>query len=609
MCGISGISYFGNQSLNINDLKKYLDNSSKFMSSRGPDGNGTWINDNHRVGFSHRRLAIIDTREVANQPMVDKKNGNVIVFNGEIYNYKELKHSLIKDGYKFHTESDTEVILKLYHRDGVSCIESLNGMFAFAIWDDSSKKILLFRDPLGIKPLYYYKNKESIFFASQAKAIYENLNKKPIIENAGLVGFYLFGHVPEPFTIYQGILSVDPGSCLSIDISGQIKQIKSFSFNKLLEQSNDPTSTTLESVELLLNETIAKHLISDVPLGVFLSAGLDSAIIFKYVTNILRGKENNYTPVNINSLKGITLGFHEYKNSKNDESVLASLFASQNNIDHSTSFVSYENFLENYEDFFRSMDQPTIDGLNTYFVSLAAKKNNLKVVLSGLGGDEIFQGYSNFKSIPRHLFLAQKLMPEIFGGYVRNFLKHFLKRKPKISSVLEYSETIGHSYLLHRSLFLPWELESILEKNVIDSGLEKLSVTQKINNTVPQNVDNLQKISSIEMQWYMRNQLLRDSDWASMAHSIELRVPFVDLQFIKGIFQLQKNGFEVDKDYLRTHLKSLLPDYLLSRNKTGFSTPVNTWLLRKTKDQYKNPKVNIFHPSRSWALEVIENFI
>ena len=267
----------------------------------------------------------------------------------------------------------------------------------------------------------------------------------------------------------------------------------------------------------------------------------------------------------MNSFQSITIGFDEFKNSPNDESLIARNFANLNGVNHSASFISYDDFEENYDNFFYHMDQPTVDGLNTYFVSKAVSEAGLKVALSGLGGDEIFRGYSNFRSIPRHLSLMSKLRPDIFGESLRNAFKGFLIKKPKLSSILEYSETVGHSYFLHRALFLPWELENFLEKNVIDSGLEKLSVIESINNSSPDSDNDLIKISALEMQWYMKNQLLRDSDWASMAHSLELRVPFVDIKFISKILSLQNSGLKLDKDYLKNHFKSNFPKYLISK--------------------------------------------
>jgi len=611
MCGISGIylNPKGNPSI---DIAIFLKRSMAAMQYRGPDGEGHWTNPSLQLGLGHKRLSIIDVRDVANQPMIDEVHENIIIFNGEIYNYKELKTALIQEGATFTTNSDTEVILKLYAKYGMECVKYLRGMYAFAIWDGKENQLLIFRDPLGIKPLYYFYSNGIFSFCSQVKALIAGLGFKPPHENAGIVGFYLFGNVPEPFTIYKDIYSLEPGHCL--EISGDKPPRKhclinffNDSFLSIVEK-NDFDFNDLDSA---IKDTILKHLVSDVPIGIFLSAGLDSTMIFHYVKNALlnSSKSDNDNTVNLESLRGISLGFDEYQNSDLDESMIAKNFCIESNINHSRKIINFNDFNEHYVNLFASMDQPTVDGVNTYFVSLATKEKGLKVALSGLGGDEVFQGYSNFYTIPKQMFLFGKIKSNYLGKFARKILTKTFPKKPKISSILEFSQSVGHAYFLQRALFLPWELEYFLEKDIIDSGLEKLLPIDSINQSITNDMDPRLQVSALEMQWYMKNQLLRDSDWASMAHSVELRVPFVDFVFIKKIIEMQHmTNNRINKDYLKIKFSQQLPSYILSRPKSGFSTPVNKWINQKLSKKLLNKNIDLKHPSRSWGLEVINQF-
>ena len=423
------------------------------MVRRGPDGAGLWISDDGHVGLAHRRLSILDLSDAGKQPMAVANGRLRIVFNGEIYNFRALRSELEQKGYEFYSSSDTEVLLNLYAAKGPSMVHDLRGMYAFAVWDEVRNGLFLARDPFGIKPLYYADDGRTLRVASQVKALIlsDQVNTAP--EPAGHVGFLLWGNVPEPYTLYQGIRALPAGCTLWVDENGVHGPKKFWRLADELGRPREvsPAVGTGEANVLLraaLLDSVRHHLVADVPVGIFLSSGLDSATVAALASETVSGE-----------LHTVTLGFAEYKGTEHDETHLAGLVARCYGATHRTKWVAKDEFEGDSDAVIGAMDQPSIDGINTYFVSKVTAEVGLKVALSGLGGDELFAGYPGFWQIPR-IVKALSPLPALstLGGLFRwvaaPVLGHFTS--PKYAGVLEYGGSYGGAYLLRRGLFMPW---------------------------------------------------------------------------------------------------------------------------------------------------------
>lgn len=598
MCGIAAIF---NYKFNGEVVRKeILDAIRDGMVSRGPDDAGSWISSDYTVGLAHRRLSIIDLSREGAQPMFSQDGKLKIVFNGEIYNYPQLKEELQSLGYKFSSSTDTEVLLYLYKEYGKQMVSRLRGMFAFCIWDEEKQGLFIARDAFGIKPLYYADNGYTIQIASQVKALLKGGQVDTTPEPAGHAGFLLWGSVPEPFTFYKGIKSLPPGSFLWIDKKGTKIDKQYFSMTEIINNSKPFDTVELNKEEIdryihsTLQDSVKHHLIADVPVGLFLSSGIDSTILATLIKEV-RGSD----------LQTITIGFSEYKGTLNDETPLAEQLAKDLGFSHKTYWITKNDFTREVENILEAMDQPTIDGINTYFVSKMAADAGLKVAISGLGGDELLGGYPSFKQIPkmvRVLKYPSKISP-FFGKVFRFLSKNIIMRytSPKYASILEYGGSYAGAYFLRRSLFMPWEIGSIMGEEMALEGLQTLNTIGNLEKTIKGLDDDYFKISTLETKWYMQNQLLRDSDWAGMAHSIEIRVPLVDKQVFQNMVPILKSDIRPDKRYVARAILDPSHAAIVNRPKTGFSVPVHDWLLNDT--QYGNER-----GLRGWALKVYKKF-
>lgn len=598
MCGLAGIFAYDVQASPIQQetLLRMRDN----MRSRGPDGEGLWMSRDLGIGLAHRRLSIIDLSEDGAQPMVDSDTGNRIVFNGEIYNYRALRAELIAAGHSFRSHSDTEVLLKLYVSHGRHMLHRLRGMFAFAIWDQRMRAVFLARDPFGIKPLYLADDGQTLSFASQVKALLAGGGIDTSPEAAGHVGYFLLGSVPEPFTLYKGISTLPAGHFLWLEAGGRRAEQSYFDLAEAyVQQAMTATPTKDEAREQLheaLRDSVRHHLVADVPVGVFLSAGLDSTTIATLA------KETG-----VAELCTLTLGFSEFAGTDNDEVPLAEVVSRHLESLHHTQWVNRDDFAEHYAQLLAAMDQPSIDGVNSYFVAKAAHDMGLKAALSGLGGDELFAGYSHFQLIPR---MVRRLRPlALIPGLGRGFrfisapiLKHITS--PKAAGLFEYGGDYAGAYLLRRGLFMPWELPKVLDGDLVRQGWRDLQLLPALNRSIKNVVGERDKVSSLETAWYMRNQLLRDTDWASMANSLEVRVPLVDLPLVNTVARLSRAGFAPDKKTMADASQAKLPSAVLNRRKTGFSVPVRDWLMQKP-----NQPDELSHRGlRGWAVQLHSQF-
>jgi asparagine synthase (glutamine-hydrolysing) len=606
MCGIAGIYayHYAANPVDRTELRKIRDQ----MAARGPDGLGEWYSSDERVGFGHRRLTIIDLSERGAQPMASADGKLVVTFNGEIYNYRQLRVWLEARGRKFRSKTDTEVLLHLYAEKGEEMLRDLRGMFAFALWDLDRNALLLARDPYGIKPLYYADDGWTLRFASQVKALLAGGKVSRDPEPAGWVGFGLFGSVPEPFTTYQEIRALPAGSMLWVDRVGSRQPKQYFSIAEAycrsepayLPARNEHPQVTARGALL---DSVRHHLVADVPVGAFLSSGIDSGAL----VGLMRDAGQH-------DIQTVTLAFEEFRNQPEDEAPLAARVAAQYGTRHSTRVVTEQEFREDLPKILQAMDQPTIDGLNTWFISKAARELGLKVAISGLGGDELFGGYLSFRDIPlcvRTLALPARI--PFLGEFARRLLigmGSFTDLvSPKAAGLLKYGGNYAGAYLLRRGLFMPWELGVVLGQDTIRRGLRRLKPIKHVRSLLrPRPSTKFGKVAVLESSLYMRNQLLRDTDWASMAHSLEVRVPLVDVELLRRLAPVLAHQGGASKRLLANSPSLPLPREVVERSKTGFVTPIQRWLQRDARLQHWR-QVPAFALdrcawARRWAFEV-----
>ena len=391
MCGINGI--FAYHSASSPPQETELLKTREAMRSRGPDGSGAWWSMDRHCGLGHRRLSIIDLSDRASQPMTSEDGRLVIVFNGEIYNYPQLRVELEADGTRFRTTSDTEALLHLYAHYGAEMVHRLRGMFAFAIWDQARRGLFLARDPYGIKPLYTANDGWTFRFASQVKALLAGGRVSRDPEPAGIVGFHLFGSVPEPFTLYRDVRALPAGHTQWIDAASPREPEP---FSNLAEVVAKAVANPISAAELPervragVLDSVRAHLLADVEVGVFLSAGVDSGAML----GLMRDAGQR-------EIRAITLAFDEFKDTSEDEAPEAARVSAIYGAHHIVRRLKAQEFFEDLPAILEAMDQPSIDGVNTWFIAKAAKEAGLKVALSGLGGDELLGGYASFGDLPR----------------------------------------------------------------------------------------------------------------------------------------------------------------------------------------------------------------
>ena len=549
MCGLNGIFAHAEQSPPVDGAE--LLRTREHMIKRGPDGAGLWLSADQRVGLAHRRLAIIDLSAGGAQPMATADGRYQIVFNGEIYNHLELRAELEHAGTVFRSHSDTEVLLQMYAQHGTAMCKRLRGMYAFAIWDTVDQALFLARDPFGIKPLYVHDDGQTLRFASQVKSLLAGGAIANERCDDGEVGYWIWGHLPEPHTLTKGIKSLPAGTWRKQVRGGQVT---SGSFDSVEEMLSGDAQSPYPSLHDALLDSVRHHLIADVPVGIFLSAGIDSGVITALAAECS------------GALHTLTLGFEEFKGTPGDETILAEQLARQYGTKHQTVWVTKGDFQQAFETFVSDMDQPTIDGLNTWLVSRAATQAGMKVVLSGLGGDEFFGGYPSFSQVPRMRRLASpfaavpglaRMVRRVGAPLLRQFSSE------KIAGLLEYGPTWVGAYTLRRAVRMPWEARA-------SGRVRPEPPNQRLT-------DDHAIVSHLEATRYMRSQLLRDSDWASMAHSLELRVPLVDTALTGHLARQRRSSRACTKQDLAGAARPALPKAVSQKPKTGFVVPTYEW--------------------------------
>lgn len=550
MCGILG-QVTNNRTIDENEFKEMLSQ----LDHRGPDDNGVYIDNN--VALGHTRLSILDLSSLGHQPMISSNKDYTLVYNGEIYNFEEIKEDLEKKGYIFKSHTDTEVILNGFIEYKEKILNKLNGMFTIVILNNKTKELFLARDRAGMKPLYYFKDDDNLLFSSEIK-VFKKVSTQLKLESKIL--FLLLGAVPEPFTIYENIYSF-PAGHYGYYSNGNL-EIKEFDRYRYEPKIVKPYTEIVNDVKELLYQSVERHLISDAPIGVFLSGGLDSssltAIASKYKTNV----------------KTLSLVFNEKKFS---EESYQELIVKRYNTEHHRYLIDEKIFLESIDNFLASIDQPTIDGINTYFVSKAAVDSGLKSVLSGVGGDEIFYGYDSFKNAQK-INLLHKL-PKVMIDVFRLSSKYKKLELAKLENEL-------FLYLPSRGVFTPTEISKILDIDVSIVYQAIVGLWDYYNSEYITDIND--KISYFELNIYMRNQLLRDTDVFGMANSLEIRVPFLDKNLVDYVLRVsskEKFDKDINKIILADAVKSILPNEVIDRPKMGFTLPFEHWF-RKNIDRF-----------------------
>lgn len=578
MCAINGV--FAYHSLAKPVDRRELLATRDHMSARGPDGAGLWISDDQRVSLGHRRLAIIDLSDSGAQPMRTKDGRLAVTFNGEIYNYRDLRSELESKGHVFHSHSDTEALLRLYADRGAEMVHALRGMFAFAIWDETKRELLLARDPYGVKPVYYADDCKTFRFASQVKALIAGgaISRDP--DPAGQVGFLLWGNVPEPFTTCRSIRMLPAGCFLIVKESGVGAPRRYHSIGQAycdaqarMRASDFRNSAACDELAQktrdALLDSVRHHLVADVPVGAFLSAGIDSGALLGLMRDASRA-----------DIKTLTITFEAFRGGADDEAPLAAEAARAYGAEHCVRVVTEEELRADLPKILDAMDQPSIDGVNAWFASKAARELGLKAVVSGLGGDELFGGYPSFRDIPRWVALlrAPARLPKLGKAVRRLLVASGLDKRlasPKAAGIFELGGSFAGAYMLRRGLFMPWELDRLMDGDMLREGLATLRPLERVQDaTPPSPTTAFATVATLESSLYMRNQLLRDTDWASMAHGVEVRVPLVDATLLARIIALgEPPKSAAPKSLLARAPRRPLPEAIIRRSKTGFVAP------------------------------------
>src|SRR5712671_3855506 len=585
MCGIFGVVAKGSHV-----SQELLVRAQRSLAHRGPDDSGTAIIDGGpaeccQIGFAHTRLSIIDLSPLGHQPMQDPSTGNWIVFNGEIYNFRVLRIELERAGAEFRSQSDTEVILAAFRVWGEDCLTRLRGMFAFALWDAKRQRLLLARDPLGIKPLYYYQSEKYFLFASEVRSLLDTELVPREIDSTGVLSYLTFGSVYEPWTIVEGVRAVPPGHVLMLERGAlSLREYWSPLRAALGNTARDEASrngTSTAGLQAILREAVLSHLVSDVPVGVFLSGGIDSSSLVAVMSN-------NGVRANTFSLVFDEEEFNEAPFSRE----VARRFGTE----HLEIPVSQGDALALLPEALCAMDQPTMDGINTYLVSAKTRSAGVKVALTGLGADEMFAGYSSFLRVPRMERMAARLrrLPALARRGLATSVSMVggnSDRNRKLAELASAQDSLVHPYFLVRSLFGRSERKALLPANEYDAAEQALERVLRESVTESTVLDPINRVSYLESHWYMRNTLLRDSDSMSMAHGLELRVPFLDQVLVEACFRIpgkRKLEGRSPKSLLLASLGVELPRDIVHRPKRGFTLPFERWLRGEMRNVVEN---------------------
>lgn len=596
MCGISGFIKF-ERKLNSKELKKYSLDMSKVLFNRGPNAEGYWLCKKNNLALSHRRLSIIDLNERSTQPMQSRNKRFVMIFNGEIYNFKLLKNQLKAKNIHFNTSSDTEVLLEAISFWGLEgALKKVSGMFSIAIWDKKKLILSLIRDRMGIKPLYYYFDGLSFAFASEIKALKMLPWLDFEIDKKSLASYVRLNYVPAPNSIYKNVKKINVGEILNIDLSKNIQTKTYWNLNKLnfSNQNYFFDGDTNEKLENLLEEKILSHMVSDVPLGVFLSGGIDSSL----VAAIAQKKSEK-------KISSFTIGFNE---ASFDEAKEAKEIAKLIGTSHHEIYFSFNDFKRLIDDINYAYDEPFSDSsqLPTILLSEITKKE-VTVAMSGDGGDELFAGYYRYflaRKFQKYILSQNKLFKQIVYKVIKRFpiefWNNFGKLLPNKYGGAQFGDKIykiaNFIYESDENSFYERLISNVdSPRNVLLFNDERKSkiFEKKINESFPNFTERMQFVDTVT---YLPDDILTKVDRASMYHSLEVRVPFLDhnvVEFARKLPMNQKIKNDEGKIILKKILRKYLPTRLVEKKKMGFGLPLGKFInenLSKEIENYMNQK-------------------
>ena len=588
MCGISAIIH----PIETHRIRETLDCMNNSMLHRGPDADGIYINE--KIGLGHRRLSIIDTENSANQPMLSRNKKWVIAFNGEIYNYVELKANELQGVY-FQTESDTEVILELFQKYGIECLSKLRGMFAFVLHNIETAETYVVRDRYGMKPLYYSIQKNGCFIASELRALLASDFIPRKLNRTALEEYIETQTVCAPNTLIENVQLLEAGHYLHFNK----KETTQHCYYRLLDDTSYELSDKTNTQELLrstLRESVAQHMRADVPFGAFLSGGIDSSLLVGLMSEIRTEKINTFQ-----------ISFEE---EAFDERKYAQLVAKKFGTDHHEINLSANEFIKDIPSAIASIDFPSGDGPNTYAVSKAAKKAGITVAISGLGGDELFAGYPVFQymqSIEKSFILKLSYPLRKSASVALNAISSSRSLAKKAELLGLHKANLASAFPLVRNVWKAGEL--------IPRTTKHFEIENNFNFIFEKNATLLNRVSAAEIESYMQHVLLRDSDQMSMAHSLEIRVPFLDHTVVELATHLSTNlkNPTSAKKFLTETFADLLPHEVVNRKKMGFTLPWSVWMKNELRDfteegfneLYKQDVINEEVLRKAWSKFVL----
>lgn len=590
MCGIAGILTAEPQ-----PFDRAVNAMRTAVRHRGPDDEGSWASPGRRAAFAHTRLAILDLTTAGHQPMATPDGRYTITFNGEILNFHELRRSLEQRGIRFHTRCDTEVILRAYEADGPACVPQLRGMFAFALWDEREQTCLLARDRFGIKPLYYHQQGGRLTFASEVKALTASGLVPPDLDADGLFGYFLTGTVPEPRTLLRDVRCLEAGT-YAIWQDGQLTPHKYWDLHfDDVSAPGDPVARTRAA----LIDSIDHHFLSDAPVGVFLSGGVDSTAL------VALASQNPDR-----ELHTFSLAFPGWRE---DEGELARRTAAHFGTRHTEWSIDAATAKPLFDGFLAASDQPSIDGLNTFAVSRLAREHGMKVVLSGLGGDELFAGYKSFDDVPRLTAFNRALS---YAGPLRTAAGEGLQRVAgdprwrRLGDVLTQPPDLASTYTIFRGVFTHAESEALVRCYTHEVPIEFREPGDTGSRVDPTARD---AVSRLELTRYMRNQPLRDSDTMSMAWGLELRVPFLDGPLVETLRSIPASVRLQPGKQLLLQAVPEIPEWVAGRPKRGFMFPFERWLGAEWRDVFDGVAPASTVPLdtwyRKWCVFVLQHWV
>lgn len=581
MCGIAGfIGSFDPDLLHV---------MNRTQAHRGPDNAGVWYDPQMGVGMAHRRLSIIDLSPAGHQPMWDVDRRAVITYNGELYNYRELRDDLIRNGFSFNSTSDTEVILNLYLRDGVRCIEQLNGIFSFALWDAEKRELYLARDGLGVKPLYYARTPNGIVFASEIKALMQIPELDTELDTAALLYYVSYLFAPYPHTPIRAVRKLEPGHAALVSARGieSMWQFYRLPYNQKISEIS--VDSAAEQLRDNLDQAVRRQMVADVQVGAFLSGGLDSSAVAafarKYVSN--------------NNLECFTIGFKDATIATDgitNDLPYAIKVAAHLGIHLNVVEVGAD-MADRFEEMIWYLDEPQADPapLNALYICELARKNGIKVLLSGAGGDDIFSGYR------RHF----ALMKEKFWGWLpksgRRTLRALSNILPvdtavgrRLSKAFHYADETSQRRLASYSLWIdPGWLQKLAGERLRNEALslDPLAPMLRILNELPEGTPPLNQMLALDASYFLTDHNLNYTDKMSMAAGVEVRVPFLDPDLVAFATRLPpklKQRGVTGKWIFKKAMEPLLPRDVIYRPKAGFGAPLRRWLQQDLREHVED---------------------